>query len=280
MDIVSTIHENLSFLTKSQKVVAEKILENPMAIAFSSIEQFSKQAHVSTATIIRFANTLGLSGYTDLQEQLRQYCYSQFFPVSRLEKNRNLQKDTESILDHIYNMQLDNLRLTYTQELEQKLIATVQYLKNAPHIYTLAPRGSFAITYYLEHHLNRILRNTTALPDNSRIVDALMGICEGDVLIVCNMPRYNRRIYRAAQIAKDRGATIISIMDSIVSPYSNISNVLLPATCYSSDFHNSLLSAMLIAEMIITLLISDDMINVSLKLQEMEPLFKDLDTFM
>lgn len=48
----------------------------------------------------------------------------------------------------------------------------------------------------------------------------------------------------------------------------------------SSDFHNSLLSAMLIAEMIITLLISDDVSVTSRNLSEMEPLFETMDLFL
>lgn len=280
MDIISVIKENLPNFTKSQKMVAAMILEDPMAMAFSSIEQFSKQARVSTATIVRFANTLGLNGYSDLQEQLRQYCQSRLNPISRLEKNRQERKSKESMLDQIYEVQLKNLRLTYTQDLEEKLLSTVQYLKDAPYIYTCGSRGSSAITYYLGHHLNRVFRNVDILPDDSRMVDGLLRIQEGDVFIVCNMPRYSKQVYRAARIARERGARIVTITDSVASPYESISHILLPASCHSSDFHNSLLSAMLIAEMLITLLISDDMTVTSSNLSEMEPLFEDMDLFL
>ena len=201
-------------------------------------------------------------------------------PISRLEKNRKTRKNKESILDHIYDVQVNNLRLTYTQDLEEKLLITSQHLKAAPHIYTCGSRGSAAITYYLGHHLNRVFRNVDILSADSRMVDLLLRIQEGDVLIVCNMPRYSKQVYRAAQIAKDRGAKIVAITDSIASPYDNISDILLPASCHSSDFHNSLLSAMLIAEMLITLLMSDDMLVTSSKLHEMEPLFERMDAFL
>jgi len=280
LDIVSVIKENLPNFTKSQKMVAAMILEDPMAMAFSSIEQFSKQARVSTATIVRFANALGLNGYSDLQEQLRQYCQSRLNPISRLEKNRQARKSKESMLDQIYEVQLKNLRLTYTPDLEEKLLVTVEHLKNAPHIYTCGSRGSSAITYYLGHHLNRVFRNVDILPDDSRMVDALLRIQEGDVLIVCNMPRYSKQLYRGARIARERGAKIITVTDSVASPYDNISDILLPASCHSGDFHNSLLSAMLIAEMLITLLMSDDMVVTASKLHEMEPLFEAMDTFL
>lgn len=280
MNIVSVIKENLPHFTKSQKMVAAMVLEDPMAMAFSSIEQSSKQARVSTATIVRFANALGLEGYTELQEQLRRYCQSQLNPISRLEKNQRVSKNQESILDQIYDVQLNNLRLTYTQELEEKLFTTVQYLKSASHIYTCGSRGSAAITYYLGHHLNRVFRNVDILPDDSRMVDGLLRIREGDVFLLCNMPRYSKQVCRAARIARERGAKIVSITDSIASPYDNISHILLPASCRSGDFHNSLLSAMLIAEMLITLLMADDMVVTSSKLHEMEPLFEEMDTFM
>lgn len=280
MDIVFLIKENLPNFTKSQKIVAAMILEDPMAMAFSSIEQFSKQSRVSTATIVRFANALGLNGYSELQEQLRQYCQAQLNPVSRLEQNTHSPKGEESMLDHIYNVQLNNLHLTYTPELEEKLLATVHHLKSAHHIYTCGSRGSAAITYYLGHHLNRVFRNVDILHDDSRMVDALLRIRDGDVFFLCNMPRYSKQVCRAARIARERGARIISITDSIASPYDELSHILLPARCRSSDFHNSLLSAMLIAEMLITLLMSDDTAATSSKLSEMEPLFEDMDMFL
>ena len=280
MDIISTIRENLQGFTKSQKMVAAVILEDPMAMAFSSIEQSSRRARVSTATIVRFANSLGLNGYSELQERLCEYCQSQLNPISRLEKSRTGAESKESILDQIYDTQLNNLRLTYTPELEEKLLATAEYLKKAPHIYTCGSRGSSAITYYLGHHLNRVFRNVDILPDDSRMADSLLRIGEGDVFLLCNMPRYSRQVYRAAQIARERGAKIISITDSVASPYDEVSHILLPASCRSSDFHNSLLSAMLIAEMIITLLISDDMSVTSNHLSEMEPLLEAMDLFL
>lgn len=280
MNIVADIKKNLPNFTKSQKLVAALILEDPMAIAFSSIEQSAKTAHVSTATIVRFANTLGLNGYSELQEKLREYCQSQMNPISRLEKHCYSQKTKKSILDHIYDVQLNNLRLTYTQDLEEKLMATVRYLKEAPHIYTCGSRGSASISYYLGHHLNRVFGNVDILPDDSRMVDYLLRIQAKDVLVVSNMPRYSKTVYRAAEIAKVQGAKVISITDSIASPYDSVSDILLPASCHSSDFHNSLLSAMLIAEMLITLLISDNMPETSFRLNRMEPLFQTMDTFL
>ncbi|WP_160638115.1 MurR/RpiR family transcriptional regulator [Pseudoflavonifractor sp. 60] len=280
MDIVADIKRKLPKLTKSQKLIAALTLEDPMAIAFSSIDQAAKTAHVSTATIVRFANTLGLNGYSELQEKLRQYCQSQLNPISRLEKNVYHQKTKKSILDHIYDVQLNNLRLTYSEDLEDKLMTTVQYLKEAPHIYTCGSRGSAAISYYLGHHLNRVFGNVDILPDDSRIVDFLLRIQPGDLLLVSNMPRYSKGIYHTAKIAKAQGAKIVSITDSLASPYDSISDILLPASCHSSDFHNSLLSAMLIAEMLITLLISGDMTEASARLNQMEPLFQEMDIFL
>lgn len=280
MSIISEIKQNLPNFTKSQKQVAALILEDPMAVAFSSIEQAAKTACVSTATIVRFANTLGLNGYSELQEQLRGYCQASMNPISRLEKHNYSQKTKKSILDNIYELQLNNLRHTYSPDLEEKLQATAQYLKDAKHIYTCGSRGSASISYYLGHHLNRIFGNVDTLPDDSRMVDILLRIQAGDVLLVSNMPRYSKAVYRAAQIAKEQGATVVSITDSVASPYYNISDILLPANCRSSDFHNSLLSAMLIAEMLITLLISDSQEETSTRLNHMESLFESMDIFL
>lgn len=280
INIIKKIEECLPSMTSSQLKIANYILSDPMVLLFSSIEQASKQIGVSTATIVRFANLFGFHGYAELQANVRTYYQQQVDPEKRLKANLDKVDSGNDLFHNVYRQQMSVLETFYTKELEEKLKQTVELLSSAEHIYTCGPRGSFAIAYYLGHHLNRIFRNCDILNDSERIGDTLIRIKPGDVMMIVNQPRYAKRMFKAAQLAKKAGAKLIVITDNILSPYCKISDVFFTVPNQSGDFHNSLLSAMMLAEILITSMMVYNREKAKEKLSQMEPLFKDLDTFL
>lgn len=267
-------------LTKTQKMVATEILAEPMFLAFASVEQMAKRVSVSTASIVRFSNALGYNGYTELQAEMQNYCQRLLNPVDRLDINLTESVDPQSYMESIFQQQEDNLRNAYSFEMESKVRASVELIKHAEHIFTCGPRGSFAVSYYLGHHLNRVFRNCNILRADDRLPDHLAQMTEHDLFIVVNQPRYNRRLFRATQLIKQKGVKVIVITDSVNAPYSDLADVFFAAPNRSRDFHNSMLASMFIAEAIISMIISDRYVHARQSLNELEPLFSELDTFI
>ena len=70
-DLLSRIQENFSSLTNSQRIVAEYVGDNLNSLAFMTLDELAYRIGVSTTTVIRFARTLGYSGYSDMQQAIR-----------------------------------------------------------------------------------------------------------------------------------------------------------------------------------------------------------------
>ena len=65
------LHEkNAEYVWKLQKKVADYIRANFGELAFITLDQVARQADVSTATVIRFAQAMGYSGYADMQRDI------------------------------------------------------------------------------------------------------------------------------------------------------------------------------------------------------------------
>lgn len=58
-------------MTDSQKVIGKYILENYPLAAFLSAAEFAREAGVSGATIVRFAQELGFSGFTEMKNSIK-----------------------------------------------------------------------------------------------------------------------------------------------------------------------------------------------------------------
>ena len=59
-------------LTQSQKRIAQYIVEHSQSVAFSTVDQMASQLDVNPSTIVRFTYRLGLNGFPDLQERMRE----------------------------------------------------------------------------------------------------------------------------------------------------------------------------------------------------------------
>src|SRR5215475_6997286 len=71
-DVIEELRRRFDKLTQSQKRIAEYIVENCEAVAFSTVDQMAARLEVNPSTIVRFTYRLGLNGFPDLQERMRQ----------------------------------------------------------------------------------------------------------------------------------------------------------------------------------------------------------------
>jgi DNA-binding MurR/RpiR family transcriptional regulator len=222
---------------------------------------------------------LGYQGFSQLQQEIQEFLTVRTDPLKRLETRFLMDDNQGSTLSQIYQNQLTNMEKTFSWIDESKMRQAVEYLENAGHIFTLGTRGSYCVTTYLAHHLNRVFRQVNVLHEGDMIAEQLLGLRSGDVIIIANMPRYSRQIYSTAQIAKSMEARIITITDSEFSPFTQVSDILFFAPNRSQDYHNSMLSAMLVAEVLISLVIERNLDKARLNLDRLEPIYADLETF-
>ena len=70
--MIEELRRRYDRLTQSQKRIAEYIVEHSQAVAFSTVDQMAAQLDVNPSTIVRFTYRLGLNGFPDLQERMRE----------------------------------------------------------------------------------------------------------------------------------------------------------------------------------------------------------------
>ena len=67
-DLVAAVS---SELTPAERRIAEAVLAEPTLLAFGTVSDLANHVGTSRPTIVRFANTLGFEGYTQLQRHVR-----------------------------------------------------------------------------------------------------------------------------------------------------------------------------------------------------------------
>src|SRR5262247_4745589 len=71
-DLIELLRRHYDQFTESQKRIAKYIIEHSQTVAFSTVDKMAAQLDVNPSTIVRFTYRLGLNGFPDLQERMRE----------------------------------------------------------------------------------------------------------------------------------------------------------------------------------------------------------------
>jgi DNA-binding MurR/RpiR family transcriptional regulator len=247
-DVISELRQRYDELTNSQKRIAETIVDDPEFVAFATVDKFATRIGVSPSTIVRFAYRIGLVGYPDLQEKVREL-------VRGTMRGSGGEDPTAQLGDNVSGESLRHdiqlLGRTAGRLQQEDVERAVQLIVQADRVRVVGGVTAYSVAYYTAVTLDRV-RDRVALLSGSPVpTGPLREMEEGDVLLAFSFPPYARTTLGAIDAAKRRGASIIAVSDSPISPLRNVVDVLLPAAVSGIGTQNSLVAAMAIANVIV-----------------------------
>lgn len=249
--LISDIQYQYPRLSKGQKLIAQYILSNYDKVAFMTACKLGETVGVSESTVVRFANTLGYSGYPKLQEALQEVIKNKLTTVQRVDMD-NEYSDDSKILSKVLKGDVDNIKATLDTIDDKAFERSANKLLKARKIYILGVRSSFTIAQYLGFYLDMILDNVHLIRmDMGDAFEQIIKINEDDVIIAISFPRYSKKSYQVVSYAKEKGAHIISLTDSLFAPVASIADDVLLVKSNMASFVDSLVPALSIANALI-----------------------------
>lgn len=276
--VLQELEEKMEVFTSAQRKVADYILKNPVEVAFLTTDQLGRIVGVSVATIMRLAYTLGYTGYVQFQKDLQEMVRDRIAPPpTRLEAN--MKKIGENkLLIKCAELQINNINKTVKFQSEEAINNAFELIVAAQKIYIIGIRGSSSVANYLNEGLNRLgIDSEMLITDSWRLQSVLVNLTPNILIIAISLPRYAKRTLEVIQVAKGRGAKILSITDGYSSPFSLLSDGFLSCSFDSLSFHNSEIGAMFIADFLVTGLAIKDSRKGKIYLEEIEKVTTALD---
>jgi DNA-binding MurR/RpiR family transcriptional regulator len=250
-DVISELRRRYDELTNSQKRIAETIVDDPQFVAFATVDKLAMRLGVSPSTIVRFSYRLGMSGYPELQDQVRTLVL------------RRLRPEAEAVGDEIKTylgetMHAESIRndvslLTRTAERldPEELDRAVDLLVGARLVRIVGGLTTFSVAHYTSVSLDRVRSGVTLLTGNPAAPGSVLDLDEQDVLLAYTFAPYARSTRGILAAAKRRGASVIAVTDSPISPLRSQVDVLLHAAVSGIGTQNSLVGAMAVANTIV-----------------------------
>jgi DNA-binding MurR/RpiR family transcriptional regulator len=225
-------------LSPAEKKVARSLLANYPGAGLASAATLAKAAGTSTPTVLRLVARLGIGGYPEFQELLRQEVTEQLAsPFSRAA--HRLQTDGDSTLFE--------RSVAQRAELVEQLVASVPpsefdaavRLLATPCRQVLVSGGYFSrhVAHILAMQLDQLVPGVAfAAEPLGPDLGAYLSLGKDCAAIVFDLRRYELPAKRIAALAKARGAAVVVITDEGLSPAADDADVVLPVAVEGTPF--------------------------------------------
>lgn len=240
-ELLARINQTGRRLSKGQKRIAEYIVNHYDKAAFMTASKLGDKVQVSESTVVRFAIALGYDGYPALQKALQEMIRNRLTAVQRVEMTGDMSES--AVLGTVFKADMQNIRQTIEDLDEANFSRTVDALCEAERVYVIGVRSSAPLAQFLGYYMNFIRDNVMVITSGiSDVLEQVARVGEKDVVLGISFPRYSRRTIEAMNYAKGKGATVVSLTDTPLSPLGEASDFCLTARSDMASFVDSLVA--------------------------------------
>ena len=217
MTVSAQIDAHLPALTPAERRVAAVVADDPEAVAFGTVADVARRSGVSGATVVRLATKLGFEGFVELQASVREELARRLRPASE----RIRRPAAGDVLGTALAVEMSNVAATLDGVDRPGFDKAVRSLssRRSERIFVLSGDASSGVAALFAAELS-MLRPGVAHVEGSavRVARQLSDVGSADVVVAIDLARYDRAVLEAAGAASQRGAILIALTDSTLSP--------------------------------------------------------------
>jgi DNA-binding MurR/RpiR family transcriptional regulator len=233
--------------SRSQKDVAQYIVDHLDEAAFQTAEELARRANTSSSTVVRFSQALGFEGFPELQGAAREeYRRAHATPVAASAPAAPLfsldQSEFETALaaDHV------NVEETARKISRSDVEAAIDAIASAPRVLIIGTDQMAFFASYLRHLLALLDLRADIVASPSQEALGKLGRIDADTLVVgLSAGRPHPLVVRAMKLARHRKAQTIAITDATLSEVAKLAKIRLYYSSNSPAYvrsHTALLS--------------------------------------
>lgn len=225
-DFLGAVASQYESLPKQLKAIAHHIETNRARMVVTRITDIARACGVQPSAVTRFSQRFGFSGYSELQTLFRDAFSESTTPstsyakrIRGLIESRRLKMDAGGILRQLLLSNQGAIEEFSLHLDDRALKAAVALLHDSDQLYVAGIRRSMAaatyFTYLLQHTSKRV-HLVSGL--GGTFAGQMRSIGKGDLLVAISFTPYARETRACVRIAQGRGAKILAITDSGMSP--------------------------------------------------------------
>jgi DNA-binding MurR/RpiR family transcriptional regulator len=232
-DLTAQIARQHDDLPSRLQIIASFAVQHPNEMALSTVSQLAKRMGVQPSAIVRFANSFGYDGFTNMQQVYRARLTAGASPSyrDRINALKSANSGARSnkpadILASFISDDVASLESLFQNVPSDRMERAVSILAGAENIYVAGLGRSFPISYYIDYGLNR-------LDLKSHLLDGIGGFMrhrvraatKNDVLVAISFKDYSPDVVEVATELARRDVPVIVITDNPLGPFAKVAKV-------------------------------------------------------
>ncbi len=228
--------------SRSQKDVAQYIIDHLDEAAFQTAEELARRANTSSSTVVRFSQALGFDGFPELQHAAREEYRRANAPGARADGEISAplfsldQTDFETALaaDHV------NVEETARKVSRANIERAIESIAQANRILIAGTDQMAFFASYLRHLLMLLDLRAELVASPSQEALSRLGRIDSDTLVIgLSAGRPHALVLRAMKLARHRKAPTIAITDATLSEVAKLARIKLYYSSNSPAFVRS-----------------------------------------
>lgn len=244
------INLHFSGLSTAEKRAARALTSNYPAAGLDTVKGLALRAGVSTATVVRFVQSLEFDGYREFQEALRtEVAERSESALVQAHRTVTVSDGTRAPLEVSEQAFTEGIAATFAALRASEVEEFVTVLAD-PDVRIIAHGGLFSqiLARHLVAQLTMFRGNVSVAPEDSLgLADILTR--DGDaVWVIFDFRRYSPATLDLAVRARDRGARIALVTDRWLSPIAEKADIVLSARVEAAGPSDTLVPALALVE--------------------------------
>lgn len=217
-------------LPKRLLQAAEFALEHPQEFAFGTIGEIASRAEVQPSTLVRFAQSLGYSGFSDLQAVFRAHARDRW-PEYR-ERLQSVRGEGPMALMQGFTRAAIHSAERLSETIDAAMLErAVKLLAGADTIYLLGSRRAYPVAAYLAYALRKLEIRCHLIDQAGGLAPEQVALMsQKDALLAVSFSPYTPATLELVGRAGERGIGIVALTDTPFSPLLSSTAVWLEVT--------------------------------------------------
>lgn len=206
------IREYYDALTPGFRKLADFLMQNTLDAAFLTASELARRVSVDPATVVRFSQEIGYSGYRELSREIKRYVRDQVTSTYREAKEAKTEEDFLNVILDNTEQQLQHFRTTETATLAK----AVEILQSGTRIWVTGEFTSHDLAAYLAKSLYPTIGvpATHFHPSISETAVATADMKAGEVLLALALGIPGLDTGYAVRMARQKGLKTVCITNS------------------------------------------------------------------
>jgi len=229
-------------LSMAERAVLDYLIENKAVLKDFYVEKIAEAAFASPASVVRMCKKLGYKGFKDFKIDFILSNAKVEIPEAKeyddviLSKNSNY---GESVIQNNIRVLEDTLKIHDPVALHK----AAETIMKARRIFIFGKGSSYLVCKDLEMKLRRINKLAIAQGEShEQLVDASF-LNQNDVVVFISNSGKTKEIVSAALLAREKKATIISVVKLGASLLADLSDIILYTTSLEGEFRSAAMTS-------------------------------------